>query len=192
MEYRVTKVYGEKQSSEFNFFVIEKKIQEKSSLKFSAKFTNGFSHECWKNLFVSEKLVLMKIIFHEFFWTTFLSVGVQRTDDRKEKIFFQKACFHWNLFSLKSFNWFGMIHQWVYTRMMIKIEKNSEEKTYTECFFENEFWITLLSGGVQNANIKEIRTVFQVNFFGYREIVSGKSYFVWFGKIYHRGISGKM
>ena len=66
MEYRVTKVYGEKQSSEFNFFVIEKKIQEKSSLKFSAKITNGFSHECWKNLFISEKLVLKKINFHDF------------------------------------------------------------------------------------------------------------------------------
>ena len=59
-------------------------------------------------------------------------------------------------------------------------------------FFRKRFWITFLSGGVQNAINKEIKTVFQVKCFGYREIVSGKSYFEWFGKIYQRGFSGIM
>ena len=161
-------------------------------MKFSAKITNGFSHECLKNLFISEKLVLMKIIFHELFWTTFLSAGVQRTDDRKEKIFFSESMFSLKFVFLKKFRllWYDS-SMGVHTHDD-KNRKKLWRKNVHWVFFRKRFWITFLSGGVQNANNKDIKTVFQVKFFGYREIVSGKSYFEWFGKIYQRGFSGIM
>ena len=138
------------------------------------KITNGVSHECWKNLFNSEKTVSMEIIFHEFFWTTFLSVGVQRNDDRKKKYFLEKACFHCNLFSLKFFDWFAMFHQWVYIRMVIKIKKNSEEKTYTEYFFQKRAVINIVISGSTECQYWKTRNSSPSNFFGYRGLFSGK------------------
>ena len=92
-------------------------------------------------------------------WTTFLSVEVQRSCDRKEKIYFGVNIFSLIFVFLKKFDWFGMIHQWVYTRMMIK--KNNLQNRF---FFEKEFWITLLSLVVQSANTKKRETVFRVLF----------------------------
>ena len=68
---------------------------------------------------------------------------------------------------------------------MINLGKNSEEKTCFKCLFKNEFAITMLSVGVQSANIKKRKTAFRVVFFGYSEFFSWKTYFEWFGKIYH-------
>ena len=50
----------------------------------------------------------IKIRFNEnhfswIFWTTFLTVGVQRTDDRREKIFFEKSMFSLEFVFLKKF-----------------------------------------------------------------------------------------
>ena len=67
--------------------------------------------------------------------------------------------------------------------MMMKLKKPAE-KTWKKCFFEKEFWMTLLSLGVQSANTKKRETVFRVNFFGYRELFPGKTCFEWFGKSY--------
>ena len=87
----------------FYFFRHRKNVHEESSLKFLVKITNGVSQEGCKNLSNSDNLVLMKIIFHNFFWTTFLSVGVQRTDDRKEKEFFGESMFSLESVLLKKF-----------------------------------------------------------------------------------------
>ena len=86
-----------------------------------------------------------------FVWTTFLSVGGQRSADRKEKNYFGENIFPLKVVFFKKFDWFDMIHQWVYTRMMIKFKKTLK-KTWNKCFFEKEFWKTFLSVGVQNAN----------------------------------------
>ena len=56
--------------------------------------------------------------FSWFFWTIFLSVGVQRTDDRKEKIFFGGSMFSLKFVFLKKMLiglvWFinGCTHAW--------------------------------------------------------------------------------
>ena len=65
----------------------------------------------------------------KFSWTTFLSVGVQRTDDRKEKIFFGESLFSLEFVFPKKFRlvWFGS-SMGVHTHDD-KIKKNSEEKT---------------------------------------------------------------
>ena len=82
-----------------------------------------------------------------FFWTTFLSVGVQRTDDRKEEIVSWESLFSLEFVFLKNFDCFGMVNQWVYTCMMIKLKKNPEEKTYTECFFEKRVLNNIVISG---------------------------------------------
>ena len=130
------------------FSSLKKWFMKKSSLKFSVKNTNGVSQECWKSLFNSYKLVFMKIFFMISLNDIFISGGYRELMIEKKKYFVEKACFHWKLLPLKKFDWFGMIHQWVYTRMMINLEKNSEEKTYSKIFSKNEFSITLLSVGV--------------------------------------------
>ena len=71
-----------------------------------------------------EKFVhFIKISFNEnhfswFFWTKVLSVGVERTDDRKEKIFFGGSMFSLKFVFLKKILiglvWFinGCTHAW--------------------------------------------------------------------------------
>ena len=109
------------------------------------------------------------------------------TEDRTLKrkiILWRKHIFHWNLFSLRNLDWFGMIHQWEYTRIMINLRKNSEEKTCFKCLFKNEFAITMLSVGVQSANIKKRKTAFRVlflvieNFFHEKRILIGSVKFI--------------
>ena len=77
----------------------------------------------------------MKIIFHEFFWTTFLSVGVQRNADRKEKIFFGESSFSLEFVFLKNFwlVWYGS-SMGVHTNDD-KIKKNSLKKKPTLSVF---------------------------------------------------------
>ena len=83
---------------------------------------------------------------------------------KKKKIYFGKNTFFTEICFPKKIDWFGVIHQWVYTRMMIKIKWiTSEKKFLSRCFFfKKEFWITILSVGVQSANVNE--TVFRVVF----------------------------
>ena len=83
-------------------------------------------------IYISEKNLWKASLMRKFFGRTFLSVGVQRTDHRKEFLYFgENIFFHWFLFSLKNFDSFGIIQQRVYTRKMIK--KNfSEEKQFSE------------------------------------------------------------
>ena len=121
------KVKWKKHSSEYIFFVIEKMIHETILLNCSVKISIGVPQESWKKLSLSENLVSKKkIFFRNSFWTTFLSVGVQRTVDREEKIYFGGSKFSLKLVVWKNFDWFGMIHQWVSTRMMI-IRKNQKK-----------------------------------------------------------------
>ena len=156
------------------------------------KITNGVSHECWKNLFNLEKIVSMEIIFHEFFWTTFLSVGVQRNDDRKKKYFLEKACFHCNLFFFKIF-WLVcyVSSMGVHTHG----DKNKEKfwrKNLHWVFFQKRVLNNIVISGSTECQYWKTRNSSPSNFFGYRGLFSGKWLFEWFGKIYQRGFSGIM
>ena len=103
---------------------------------------------------------------------------VQKTDDRKKYIlFWRKHVFHWRWFSLKKFNWFSIIHQRVYTRMMIKIKNVFYKIFLGKCFFKKLFRITLLSAGVQCTKLRWRKTIFRVNLFCYREVFSWKTIF---------------
>ena len=73
----------------FVFFVIEKYFQNKS---FFWKVRENLPKELHR--IVEKTFLFRKSSFSEkafsciFVWTTFLSVGVQRSDDRKEKLYF--------------------------------------------------------------------------------------------------------
>ena len=57
------------------------------------------------------------------FWTTLLSVLVQLTDDRKQKLLFGGKVFFLGVCSLhKNVDCFGTIHQWEYTEVISKTE----------------------------------------------------------------------
>ena len=89
----------------------------------------------------------MKTVFHEFFWTTLLSAGVQRTEVRKVNNVCWRKKIHWNLFSSERFDWFCMIHRWGNIRKMIK--KHILEKKISGVFFHKKFFLTLLWLGIQ-------------------------------------------
>ena len=122
--------------------------------------------EEWQKYF-KFKFQEMYFLWKVFSWKTFLSNKVisEGTEDRWYKgklIFWRKHFFHW-FFSFKIFEWFDMIHQWVYTRMMIKKKKN-QKKLHKRYFFKEEIRILLLSVGVQSANSKKRKTFFRVVF----------------------------
>ena len=84
-----------------------------------------------------------------FFRTTLLSAGVQRTEDRKVNMYSGEKKIDWNLFSSERFDWFCMIHRWGNIRKMIK--KHILEKKFSGVFFHKKFILTLLRLGVQNS-----------------------------------------
>ena len=165
VEVQSNKLYGENYSSELIVFVIEKKVHEKISLKFSMKFTNVVLHECWKNLFNLEKKVSRKIIFHEFFWTTFLTVGVRRTDDRREKIFFGKSMFPLEFVYPKRF-WLV----WYDSSMGVhthddKIEKKLWRKNLHWVFFQKRVLNNIVISGSTECKYSKTKNSFPSNFF---------------------------
>ena len=132
-------------------------------------------------------LCFRKSIFYEkffrekIFWATKLSVRVQRTDDTKEKIRFgENFFFHWFV-SFKRIEWFGKIRQWVYTRMMIKIIKVRKKykigvfskKSFEKHCYQWEYRVPLLK------KEKKFSEFFLIS---YRELISWKTFFEWFGK----------
>ena len=93
----------------------------------------------------------------------------------KKKYFSEKARFHWNLFSLKNFDWFGMVHQWVFTRMMIKLKKNLWRKNLHWVFFQKRVLSNINISGSTECHFLKKKNSFPSNFFGYREIFSRKT-----------------
>ena len=73
-----------------------------------------------EKLFSSEKKVSVENIFLEFFLNdSFNSGSIEDQWQKRKNIFWRNYYSHWNLFSLKKFDSFGMIHQCLYTRMMV-------------------------------------------------------------------------
>ena len=141
------------------------------------------------NLYFDKKLWKASLM-RKFFWRTLLSVGVQRPDHRKENLYFgENIFFHWILFSLNNSDSFAIIQQRVYTRLMM-YKKIFLKKYFRKFSFNKKFWIKLLSVRVQRANAYKWKTVFRVNFFGFRELVVWKTYFECFVKKYQWGTHG--
>ena len=70
--------------------------------------------------------------------------------------------------------------------------KKNCRKNLKYVFFRKRVLNNIVITGSTECQYYKTRNRFPSNFFGYRGIFSGKSYFEWFGKIYQRGFSGKM
>ena len=153
-------------------------------------------HRNVKKTFHSKKMYFNEKHFSWIFLNDiFISGSTEDRWQKRRKIFRRNNFFHWNLLPLERFDWLGMIHQWVYTRMVIK--KFSEKKFPVSVFIENSFFkklfrLTLFSMGVWSTKIREWKTFCRVNFFRYGEVFSWKTYFEWLGKNYQRSYTGML
>ena len=137
-----------KESFFFNeLFSRRKSVFEEFSRKVRFTLSMGFTEV----MAVFEKY-FRKNFFHEIiFWVTFLSVGVQRSEERKEKFFLKE------LFSQKIFSFRKLFRKICYNlsmgpKILIMVTENyfSEKLFFKKNFFqEKNFWNDVLISGVQ-------------------------------------------
>ena len=113
------------------------------------KKSRGVIRKDDKKSFFQKKDFFGKILSVKFFWSTLLSVGVERTNVREENLYF-RGCFSLKIFFPKKNLWkIWFIISKGYTRMTIVV-KNGIFSMKT--FFQEMFsWMTLLSVGVQRS-----------------------------------------
>ena len=125
--------------------------------------------------FIARKTSYAKLLSWKIFLKDIVVSGSKEDRPKKRKnytlektFFFTEICFPWNfLIRLVSFS-NGCTHEY-------DINKKSSEKNSNKCSVKKEFWITFLSVRVQSANAWKRKTVFRLNFFGYRKLVSWKT-----------------
>ena len=129
--YKIPKFFEGKHFSGHFDLVIEKYNHEKSFSKCYVKITNRVTQYCWKKVVYLRRISLYEKHFSWFFfWTTLLSVRVHRTDDRKEKLEFGENINSLNWVFPEKLDWFGMIHQWGYTRMKTKLKNMCQKEKF--------------------------------------------------------------
>ena len=110
---------------------------------------------------------------------------------QKKKYVLEKTFFFHCFVPFKKIEWFGKIRQWVYTRMMIKIIKVRKKykigvfskKSFEKHCYQWEYRVLLL---------KKEKNFSEYFFISYRELISWKKLFDWFGKTYYTGYSGML